>query len=115
MSTGRASSSVTESDVDTHNFTGKRPLDPGDDDKVCGLDLCDELDECSVCVNDCEGDQMSRMRTARRSLVDGETSTNSTSERVEVRSRMVAWEIKQNGDWQLLRRNSTVSARSKGM
>ena len=28
--------------------SGKRLLDPGGDDKVCGLDLCDELDECSA-------------------------------------------------------------------
>ena len=27
---------------------GKRPLEPGgDDDMVCGLDVCDELNECS--------------------------------------------------------------------
>ena len=31
------------------NGTCKRPLEPGgDDDMVCGLDVCDELDECSV-------------------------------------------------------------------
>ena len=39
---------------------GKRPLDPGGDkDMVCGLDVCDELDENSVSdtyVNDREGD-----------------------------------------------------------
>ena len=38
---------------------GKRPLEPaGDDDMVCGLDVCDELNECpsDVYVNDCEGD-----------------------------------------------------------
>ena len=34
-----------------------RPLDAdGDDDMVCGLDVCDEPDECNVYVNDCEGD-----------------------------------------------------------
>ena len=38
---------------------GKRPLEPGgDDDMVCGLDVCDELNERSsdACVNDCEED-----------------------------------------------------------
>ena len=33
---------------------GKRP--GGDDDMVCGLDVCDELNEYDACVNDCEGD-----------------------------------------------------------
>ena len=38
---------------------GKRQLalEPGsDDDMVCGLDVCDELNESSsdACVNDCE-------------------------------------------------------------
>ena len=38
---------------------GKRPLEPGgDDDMVCGLDVCDELNEYSsdAHVNDCEED-----------------------------------------------------------
>ena len=37
---------------------GKRPLDPGGDDMVCGSDVCDELNECSsdACVSDREGD-----------------------------------------------------------
>ena len=39
---------------------GERPLDPGGDkDMVCGLDVCDELDENSFSdtyVNDREGD-----------------------------------------------------------
>ena len=34
---------------------GKRPLEPGgDDDMVCGLDVCDELNEYPL--NGCEGD-----------------------------------------------------------
>ena len=37
--------------------SGKRSLEPdGDDNMVCGLDVCDELHECTVNVNDCEGD-----------------------------------------------------------
>ena len=38
---------------------GKRPLEPGgDDDMVCGLDVCDELKEHSsdAHVNCCKGD-----------------------------------------------------------
>ena len=39
---------------------GKRPLEPdGDTDMVCGLDVCDALDEthfAEMYVNDCEGD-----------------------------------------------------------
>ena len=38
---------------------GKRLLEPGGDvDMVCGLDVCDELHECSsdTFVNGCEGD-----------------------------------------------------------
>ena len=38
---------------------GRRPLEPGgDDDMVCGLDVCDELDEYSsdAYLNDCERD-----------------------------------------------------------
>ena len=56
--TGGASSSVAESDVEMRTINAyKRPLDPrGDDDMVCGWDVCDELDECNVYVNDCEGD-----------------------------------------------------------
>ena len=100
VSTGGASSSVSESDADMQTIhSGKRPLDPGDDDKVCGLDLCDELDECSGYVNDCEGDyQMSRMRTARKPIsCRWPHSNKDDSERVEVRSRLVAREIKPKG------------------
>ena len=63
---------------------------------VCGLDLFDELDECSVYVNDCEGDyQMSRMRTARKPISCRWRDINKgDSEQVEVRSRLVAREIK---------------------
>ena len=39
---------------------GKRPLEPdGDANMVCGLDVCDELDEthcADTYVNDCDGD-----------------------------------------------------------
>ena len=36
---------------------GKRQSDHGgDDDMVCGLDMCDGLNEYDSCVNDCEGD-----------------------------------------------------------
>ena len=45
--TGGASGSWAEVDVDLRVIhAGKRPLDPGGDkDMVCGLDLCDEVDE----------------------------------------------------------------------
>ena len=45
--TGGASSSSAGADVDMRVIhAGKRPLDPGDDqDMVCGLDVCDDLDE----------------------------------------------------------------------
>ena len=56
----RASSSSVGADVDLRAIhPGKRPLEPGgDDDMVCGLDVCDELNEypSDVYVNDCEGD-----------------------------------------------------------
>ena len=96
--TGGASSSVRKRRGHA-NTTGKRPLDPGDDDKVCGLDLCDDFDECSVYVNTCEGDyQMSRMRTARKPIsCRCRDSNKGDSKRVEVRSRLVAREIKQKG------------------
>ena len=46
-------------DVDMQSMNaGSRPLEPGgDDDTVCGLDVCDELHESSsdVFVNDCVG------------------------------------------------------------
>ena len=61
---GGASNSSTGADVDMRvTHAGKRPLDPGGDkDMVCGLDVCDELDELDensfsdTYVNDCEGD-----------------------------------------------------------
>ena len=44
---GRASSCSAGADVDMRVIhAGKRPLDPGGDkNMVCGLDVCDELDE----------------------------------------------------------------------
>ena len=62
--TGGASGSSAEVDVDMRVIhAGKRPLDPGGDkDMVCGLDVCDELDELDensfsdTYVNDREGD-----------------------------------------------------------
>ena len=58
--TGGAASSSAGADVDMRVIhAGKRPLEPGGDaDMVCGLDVCDELNECpsDVYVNDCEGD-----------------------------------------------------------
>ena len=48
--------------------TGKRTLEPGgDDDTVCGLDVCDELNESptDVYVNDCEGDYTDEVSPAR--------------------------------------------------
>ena len=45
--TGRASNSSAGADVDMRVIhAGKRPLDPGGDkDMVCGLDVCDDIDE----------------------------------------------------------------------
>ena len=58
--TGGASSCSTGADVDMRSMSaGKRPLEAGGDvDMVCGLDVCDELNEYSsdAYVNDCEGD-----------------------------------------------------------
>ena len=62
--TGGGSSTSAEVDVDMPMVqAGKRPLDPGGDkDMVCGLDVCDELDELDensfsdTNVNDREGD-----------------------------------------------------------
>ena len=49
---------------------GKRPLDPGGDkDMVCGLDVCDELDELDessfsdTYVNDRQGDYTDEEQT----------------------------------------------------
>ena len=102
---------------------------------VCGLDVCDELGECSVYVNDCEGDytneatgvtllrdnvakarmeEMSwydkfeayeevteetcRMRTGRKPVSCRWRDINKgDNERMKVRSRLVAREIKQEG------------------
>ena len=56
---GGASSRSAGADVDVRSTNaGKRPLEPGgDDDMVCGLDVCDELNEFSsdVHVKKCEG------------------------------------------------------------
>ena len=62
--TGGASGSSAEVDVDIRMVhAGKRPLDPGGDkDMVCGLDVCDKLDELDencfsdTYVSDREGD-----------------------------------------------------------
>ena len=45
--TGGASNSSAGADVDMRMIhAGRRPVDPGgDEDMVCGLDVCDELDE----------------------------------------------------------------------
>ena len=53
-----ASSSTAENDVEVRTVhADKRLLEPGgDDDVVCSSDVCDELDECNVYANDCEGD-----------------------------------------------------------
>ena len=121
---------------------GKRPLDPGGDkDMVCGLDVCDEIDELDdnsfsdTYVNDREGDftdevtgvtllrddvakaRMEEMkwyekyqafdevtdetcvlRTGRKPISCRWRDINKgDSERVEVRSRLAAREIKQKG------------------
>ena len=51
--TGGASGSSAEIDVDMRvTHAGKRPLAPGGDkDMVCGLDVCDELDELDETVS----------------------------------------------------------------
>ena len=53
-----ASSSTAESDVEMPTIhAGNRPLEPsGDDDIVCGLDVCDEIHAFKVKENHCEGD-----------------------------------------------------------
>ena len=58
---GGASSSSARAEVDMRvTHVGKRLLEPdGDKAMVCGLDVCDELDETQfsdACANDCEGD-----------------------------------------------------------
>ena len=141
--TGGASGSSAEVDVDIRMVhAGKRPLDPGGDkDVVCGLDVCDELDELDensfsdTYVNDLEGDytdevtgvtllrddvakaRMEEMKQHEKfqafDEVPDETCVLRTgrkpvscrwrdineggSERVEVRSRLVAREIKHKG------------------
>ena len=141
--TGGASSSSAGANVEMRVIhAGKRPLDPGGDkDMVCGLDVCDELDELdensfsNTHVNDREGDyidEVTRVTLLRDDLaktrmeqmkwcekfqafeeVTDETCVLRTgrkpiccrwrdinkgdSERVEVRSRLVAREIKQKG------------------
>ena len=138
--TGGASSSSAQADVDMRVIhAGKRPLEPDDDaDMVCGLDVCDELDEThftDTYINDYDGDYIDEATGATLRRVDvakarmeamkwyekfnafeevtDETCASRTghkpsscrwkdinkgdSERVEVRSRLVAREIKQKG------------------
>ena len=117
---------------------GKRPLEPGgDDDMVCGWDVCDELNEYSsdAFVNDCKvdltdevtgvtllRDDVAIARTDEMASYEKfkafEEATDETcvsrtghkpiscqwrdinkgdNDRVEVRSRLVAREIKQKG------------------
>ena len=140
--TGGAASSSAGADVDMRVIhAGKRPLDPGGDkDMVCGLDVCDELDELDensfsdTYVNDREGDYIDEVtgvtllrddvakarmeemkcyekfqafeevtdetcvRTGRKPISCRWRDINrGDSERVEVRSRLVAREIKQKG------------------
>ena len=131
-----ASSSSAGADVEMRLISaGKRPLEPGGDDMVCGLDVCDGLNEYSsdAHVNDCEGDyadevtgvtllrdDVAKARAEEMAWcekfkacerVTDETCVSRTgrkpiscqwrdinkgdSERVEVRSPMVAREIKQ--------------------
>ena len=138
---GGASGSSAEVDVDMRVIhAGKRPLDPGGDrDMVCGLDVCDELDELDenrfpdTYANDREGDyvdevtrvtflrdfvakaRMEEMKWYEKFQVFEEVTDETCvlrtghkpiscrwrdinkgdSERVEVRSRLVAREIRQ--------------------
>ena len=59
-----ASNSSAGADVDTRSVhAGKRPLEPsGDEDMVCGMDVCDELNEqpSDVFVNDCDGETLTK-------------------------------------------------------
>ena len=67
-SAGGASGSSAEVDVDMRMVhAGERPLDPGGvKDMVCGLDVCDELDELDensvsdTYVHDREGDALTK-------------------------------------------------------
>ena len=141
--TGGASGSSAEIVVNMRMVhAGERPLDPGGDkDMVCGLDVCDELDELDensfsdTYVNDREGDYIDEvdtgdtlerrcgqstngrdkwyekfqafdevpdetcvLRTGRKPISCRWRDINKgDSERVEVRSRLVAREIKQTG------------------
>ena len=138
--TGGSSSSSAGAEVDMRvTHAGKRPLEPdGDEDMVCGLDVCDELDAShfvEMYVNDCEEDyagevtevtlrrddvaksRMEEMKWYERfnafEEVTDETGVSMTGrkpiscrwrvinkgdkERVEVRRRLVAREIKQKG------------------
>ena len=133
---GGSSSSTLGDDVEMRSTSsGKRSLEPGgcDDDMVCGLEVCDELDECNAYRNDCEGDYTDKMtgatllredvakaRAEKRydkfeahEEVTDETCLSRTgrkpiscrwkdinkggNEHVEVRSRLIGREIKQNG------------------
>ena len=140
---GGASGSSAEADVDLRMVhAGKdRWIQAGDKDMVCGLDVCDELDELDensfsdTYVNDREGDytdevtrvtllrddvakarmeEMKRyekfqafdevpdeacvLRTGRKPIpCRWRVINEGDSERVEVRSRLVAREIKQKG------------------
>ena len=44
--------------------TTARPGDDDDDDMVCGLEVCDEPDECNINLNDCDGDYTDEMTGA---------------------------------------------------
>ena len=108
---------------------GNRPLEPGvgDDDMVCGLDVCEELDEypSAVHVKECDtdevtgatllGEDVAKARAEEitscekfKAHAQGTDETNVSrtgreinkgdSERVEVRRRSVARENKQKGN-----------------
>ena len=60
-----ATNDTSNSGDEDSGDTNKRLLEPGgDDDMVCGLEVCDELDECNINVNDCDGDYTDEMTAA---------------------------------------------------
>ena len=74
---GGSSSSTLGDDVEMRSTSsGKRSLEQGgsDDDMVCGLEVCDELDECNAYRNDCEGDYTDKMTGATLLREDQGTS-----------------------------------------
>ena len=76
-----------EKDVELRSKSaGKRPLEPdGDDDMVCGLDVCDELNENSsdAYVNDCEGGYTDEVTLLRGDEAKARAEEDGTERKVQ--------------------------------